>query len=101
MNRYSKLENLKTLEGRRYIKNAIYPDIPVSADDTYVIATIGDRYDTLAFQFYKDVSLWWIIATANPSNASDSLVITPGAQLRIPANPQNVVALYDNLNKNR
>jgi len=66
MNRYSKLENLKTLEGRRYIKNAIYPDIPVSADDTYVIATIGDRYDTLAFQFYKDVSLWWIIATANP-----------------------------------
>ena len=51
MNRYSKLENLKTLEGRRYIKNAIYPDIPVSADDTYVIATIGDRYDTLAFQF--------------------------------------------------
>jgi len=101
MNRYERLDRLKTPEGRRYIKNAIYPDIPVSADDTYVIATVGDRYDSLAMQFYKDISLWWIIATANPSSSSDSIVATPGVQLRIPASPQNIVALYNKINNER
>lgn len=101
MNRYNSIQRLKTEEGRRYIKNAVYPDVPVTADDTYVIATVGDRYDTLALQFYKDVSLWWIIASANPSSSSDSIVATPGTQLRIPANPQDIVALYNRLNNER
>lgn len=101
MNRYSKIENSKTTEGRRFISNAVYPDIPEEADDTYVITTVGDRYDTLAYQFYKDVSLWWVIASANPTAPTDSVVITPGIQLRIPSNPQKIVASYDSLNKNR
>lgn len=101
MNRYQNIDNLKSEEGKRYIKNAVYPDIPESSDDIYVITTVGDRYDTLAQQFYKDTSLWWIIATANPSNKTSSLVPTPGVQLRIPANPSSIVSKYVRLNQSR
>lgn len=101
MNRYSDIDRLRDDDGKRYVKNAIYPDIPETSDDTYVITTVGDRYDTLAQQFYKDVTLWWIIATANPSSASDSLVPTPGKQIRIPANPQSIVTAYRDLNNKR
>jgi|TARA_R110000851_G_scaffold71870_2_gene159674 hypothetical protein len=101
MNRYTTIGKEKTIEGRRYIQNAIYPDIPETEDDIYVITTVGDRYDTLAQQYYSDLSLWWIIATANPTANSDSLVITPGIQIRIPGSPSKIVGLYESLNKKR
>ena len=101
MNRYTKIKTSNTESGRRYIFNAVYPDIPATADDTYVITTGGDRYDTLAHQFYGDNSLWWIISTANPGSNTDSLSAKPGLQLRIPANPQTVIDSYNRLNEIR
>lgn len=101
MNRYSTIDVNKTEEGKRYINNSIYPDIPETVDDIYVMTTVGDRYDILAHQFYRDSSLWWIIASANPQNTTDSLVPTPGTQLRIPANQNDIVSKYEQLNKKR
>jgi len=101
MNRYTNIKKSKTEIGRRYIFNAMYPDIPATANDTYVITTGGDRYDTLAQQFYGDKSLWWIISTANPGSNTDSLSAKPGIQLRIPANPQTVIDRYNTLNRIR
>jgi len=101
MNRYSTIEEVKTSEGRRYLQSNIYPDIPETADDIYVMTTVGDRYDTLAHAFYRDSSLWWIIASANPQNKSDSLVPEPGVQLRIPANQNEIISKYEELNRKR
>ena len=101
MNRYSTIDVNKTEEGKRYINNSIYPDIPETVDDIYVMTTVGDRYDILAHQFYRDASLWWIIASAKPQNTTDSLVPTPGTQLRIPANQNDIVSKYEQLNKKR
>jgi hypothetical protein len=101
MNRYQTISQSKTEDGVRYLENSIYPDIPETADDIYVIATVGDRYDTLASQFYKDSSLWWIIASANPTSATDSIVATPGVQLRIPANHPSIISKYNDLNNKR
>jgi nucleoid-associated protein YgaU len=98
--RYIENKELKSQSGRRYRINSIYPTIPASANDTYIITTGGDRYDTLALQFYKDTSLWWIIAAANNSK-KDSLAVEPGIQLRIPANPSSVVSEYNRLNNIR
>lgn len=100
MGRYTGIDTKKTSEGRRYISNPIYPDIPLSSDDFYIISSIGDRYDTLAAQFYGDSRLWWVIASANNYEKA-SLVVTPGVQLRIPANINEVLDLYDNINSNR
>ena len=101
MSRYRSIKGAVTEEGRRYTVNAVYPDIPTTVDDIYVITTGGDRYDTLAQQFYKNKSFWWIISTANPGSNTDSLSVKPGIQLRIPANPTDVIKAYDRINKIR
>lgn len=98
--RYQTIEELKSDSGRRYFKNAIYPEIPVSEDDIYVITTGGDRYDTLAQQFYGDSRLWWVIAAANTSK-TDGLIVKPGIQLRIPADGEAAKAQFEQFNENR
>ena len=101
MNRYSNLPTIVDLETLKtsYI-NIKYPGIPTSPLDIYVFVAQGDRYDTLAQQFYKDSSLWWAIASANTS-VRDNLVVKPGVQLRIPLSKQRVLQLYRSINSNR
>lgn len=99
-NRYRDIQHSRTSDGVEYINNPIYPEIPLSDQDYYVISTGGDRYDTLAQQFYSDYSLWWIIAMANNSERA-SLIVEPGIQLRIPANKENILQLYRDINKSR
>jgi len=98
LNRFTNIPVLKSEKGKRYYKNVIYPEIPLSDDDIYVIATGGDRYDKIALQFYHNEDYWWIISAAN-TGATDSLVITPGTQLRIPANPLQYQQQFEELNR--
>jgi nucleoid-associated protein YgaU len=98
MNRYDSIKILKTLEGADYLTTTKYPEIPRSTNDYYVITTAGDRYDLLAQQFYKDGTLWWIIAYANNSQQA-SLVVKPGIQLRIPGNLDTILENYKKANK--
>ena len=100
-NRYRTILRSKTEEGREYTSNPIYPDIPETPDDIYLITTGGDRYDTLAQQYYSDYTLWWIIATANSDQKRDGLIVKPGVQLRIPANKDRVLEAFENLNASR
>lgn len=98
--RYKNIKELVTTDNVRYKINTIYPEVPLSEDDFYVISTGGDRYDTLAQQFYSDHTLWWIIASANNSERA-SLIVEPGVQLRIPANKERVLRLYREINSSR
>ena len=98
--RYKNIKKLVSEQGRKYYLNPIYPDIPESSEDIYVISTGGDRYDTLANQFYNDPSLWWVIAAANTSTR-DNLIVKPGVQLRIPANKSKILELYRTANSTR
>jgi hypothetical protein len=79
--------------GSLYYTNAIYPDIPPQNSDYYVITTMEDRLDLLAFSFYQDSSLWWVIASAN-ALPGDSIYPPIGIQLRIPRDAQSVVSSY-------
>ena len=99
-NRLRNLGTLKTDTGIQYRRNPIYPEIPATEEDIYVITTGGDRYDILALQFYNDAKLWWIIAGANTGFQS-SLNIKPGIQLRIPANKDKVISEFEKINQNR
>lgn len=100
MNRYKTIENRRSELGKKYKANPIYPKIPPTVNDSYIVTTEGDRYDTLAKQFYNDVSLWWVIASANVFNNA-SLTLTPGIQLRVPANPEQAIDSFIELNNNR
>lgn len=106
MQRYSKISLNRTTLRREettnplFYRNVSYPVIPASANDIYVITDFGDRFDTLANQFYGDSRFWWVIATSNPNAVSfDSLAPEPGTQLRIPSSPQSAMELYNKLNK--
>ena len=90
----------KVLDRKRYYTTIKYPEIPLSVDDFYVITTIGDRLDNLAYQFYEDVNLWWVITSANPDIIKrDSFMLEPGIEIRIPADLQTLLENFEELNK--
>lgn len=98
--RYEILTRLKDSNSRLYLANPIYPTIPETVDDFYIISTQGDRYDLLSDRFYGNREYWWIIASANNS-VKDGVNIPPGVQIRIPANLRFILERYENLNNNR
>lgn len=94
----SRYQNIKTtklnLTGSLYYQTNVYPEIQPTNNDYYVITTVDDRLDLLAFDFYQDSSLWWIIASAN-ALPGDSIYPPIGVQLRIPTNIQSILNNYN------
>lgn len=101
MTRYENAPILTTTNYRPYYKNRYYPNIPLSESDVYVITTVGDRLDSLAFSYYNDATLWWIIAAANNNITKGALYPAPGTQLRIPTDLNGVLQLINNFNQVR
>ena len=101
MIRYENTPILTTSNYRPYYKSKYYPNIPLSESDVYVITTIGDRLDSLAYSYYNDSTLWWIIAMANNNITKGALYPIPGTQLRIPTNLNSVLNLYNQFNQAR
>ena len=58
MRRYNTTPVIKSPNEKRMYATTRYPQIPRSFSDIYVYTTIGDRFDTLALQYYSDSSLW-------------------------------------------
>lgn len=99
MSRYDGLTILSSSRGKQYYQNVMYPDIPVSSNDIYVITDFLDRLDLIANDYYNDATLWWIISVANADfMSSDTLFIPEGTQLRIPSDVQSVIQAYNELN---
>lgn len=83
--RYERNQVQKLKDGREVYRTKIYPNVPLRDSDIYIVTQGGDRLDTLAYQYYGDQSLWWIIATAN--NIHDAPFAVPdGTILRVPKN---------------
>jgi hypothetical protein len=82
------------ITGSTYYQTNIYPEIPPVNSDYYIITTVGDRLDLIAYDFYQDASLWWVIASAN-SLPGDSIYAPVGIQLRVPVNLQTVINEYN------
>ena len=99
--RYNNSTILNTSKNKPYFKGKQYPNIPLSETDVYVITTVGDRLDSIAYSYYKDVNLWWIIAAANNNATKGSLFPVPGTQLRIPTNAAYVINLFNRFNQAR
>jgi phage tail protein X len=67
----------------------------------YVITTVGDRLDSLAYSYYRDSTLWWVISMANNNITKGALYPAPGTQLRIPTDITAVVRQFNQFNKVR
>lgn len=99
----SRVKNINLKIGtnnKPYYKNIKYPDIPLSENDIYVVTTAGDRLDSIAYQFYKDIRLWWVISSANPDVIRrDSFNLKPNLEIRIPANINVILEVFKDINK--
>ena len=98
MKRYSPIPTKKSPDGNQMYKTTRYPEVPRTQEDTYVYTTAGDRFDTLAQQYYGDSTLWWIISIANGNLNQNSLTPPIGSQIRIPSNPTPIIAEYEIIN---
>lgn len=97
MNRYEYNQIQLDEDSVRSLSVTIYPIIYPQNTDIYIVTSEGDRLDLIAFKFYKDVSLWWIIAEANSIDRG-SLIVRGGVQLRIPTNISEILSEYRKLN---
>ena len=93
--RYQTIPLIKaSVTGSVYYQTNIYPEIQPTNADYYVITTVDDRLDLIAYDFYQDSTLWWVIASAN-ALPGDSMYPPVGMQLRIPTNIQGVLSSYN------
>ena len=77
-------ENRIKYEGYDCLETHYMQEIPYRTEDIYytVPKNLENRLDTISFNFYGDVNLWWVIALA--SNIKYSLEVPKGTVLRIP-----------------
>ena len=91
---FTHVSSLDVENKRRYYDTLLDPTIEKQLDDIYVICSIGERLDLLAYKYYSDATLWWIIAAANPELRKDSLYLEAGVQVRVPRDYQRVLTLF-------
>jgi len=98
MKRYDATQITNRFDGKRVYKTTQYPDIKPQESDTIVISNEGDYLDTLAYRYYGDPTLWWIIALANGLGKA-RMSVQPGLQLRVPINVNNILVQFHNINQ--
>jgi hypothetical protein len=55
----------------------------------------------MAYTYYRDSELWWVISVANNNVTKGLLFPVPGTQLRIPQNINSILNQYNKFNKAR
>jgi hypothetical protein len=96
MNRYNTSNVGKGYDGKRFFRTTSYPPIPNDPSDIYMIASSEDFLDELANRFYKDTTLWWVIAQAN--GIRGTLKPKSGQQLRLPGNINSIITRFNEAN---
>ena len=95
MKRYSTTRRKLDKSGVEVYRTTYYPQIPISDNDKFVRPVDGDRLDTLAYRYYGDITLWWVIAKANGIKGKvvtsvDDVLRIPGDISRIKENFRNI-----------
>lgn len=85
-----KNEDKKTIYSQTY-----YPEIGFYEDDVYIITSTQDRFDLIAYDFWGDKDLWWVVPMVNNLECN-SFFPPVGIQLRI---PRNIIDILNKFNK--
>lgn len=97
MKRYNQISIHNRYDGKRVYNTTTYPIILPSPSDIFVISNEGDFLDTLAYKYYGDPTLYWIIAVIN-NIGKGRMSIEPGLTLRIPSNVNDIINKFNNIN---
>jgi phage tail protein X len=97
MRRYGTTDIKTRWDGKKVYTITQYPDIPQKDTDITVISNDGDFLDALAFKYYQDPTLWWILALTN-NIGKGKMSVPGGLQLRVPTDINNILNEFNNLN---
>ena len=83
MRRYESVSDvIKDRTVKRY-STSRYPFVPFRDTDIYIIGRSRQRLDNLAYEYYGDPKLWWVIAEVN-NIGKGTLSVPVNKRLRIP-----------------
>jgi len=100
MSRYNNTRLKRKPSGERVYSYTLYPKIPIKNSDVFITPTYGDRLELLANKYYKDPTLWWIIAQANGIKGFTALYTENfKGQLRIPTEIQDILSEFSLMNR--
>ena len=88
--RYNNTKVKISRDGKRVLRPTIYPKIPIKDSDIFIYPKFGDRLDNLAYKYYKDTTLWWIIAKANGLDEAH-IGLALDEQIRIPMDITSII----------
>jgi nucleoid-associated protein YgaU len=97
MKRYTSTPTQNRFDGKRVYKTTTYPVIVPLPTDIQVVSNEGDYLDSLAYKYYGDPTLFWVIALAN-NLGKGRLSVPPGLTLRIPVNVNDLIDQFNRLN---
>ena len=97
MNRYELTSIDKRFDGKRFYRSTFYPTIPLKPSDIYITTNETMFLDKLAYDYYQDKTLWWIIYRANALSGG-CLSVPIGIQLRIPMDTSTILQNFKKIN---
>ena len=97
MKRYLNTKRKINKTGQRVYGTTYYPRIEIEDSDTFIYPKDGDRLDTLAYKYYGDITLWWVIAKANGIKGKAALSVDE--ILRIPGNITRILENFRRINR--
>lgn len=93
--RYITATVVKDNNEKRKLSSTIIQSTTNQDGDVYIKTTSIERLDKLAYTFYGDASLWWILATEN-ALGKGTLIVPPDTRMRIP-NPDTIQQYINNI----
>tara|TARA_A100001391_G_C5064348_1_gene276817 strand:- start:146 stop:454 length:309 start_codon:yes stop_codon:yes gene_type:complete len=97
-NRYKEMTRKKSsTNGSPFLKPTFYPDIPERDTDIIHLVRYGERLELLAYRYYGDTALWWIISRANNLDPSD-IGLKAATELRIPQDTGDILREFSAIN---
>jgi hypothetical protein len=97
MNRYSSTPTTTRWDGKRVYQTTQYPVIQPQDSDAIIISNETMYLDSLAYTYYNDPTLWWVIALRN-NIGKGKLNVPSGIQLFIPTNINDILVQFNALN---
>jgi len=96
--RYANISSSIRWDGKQVYSSVTYPIVTPQDSDITIITNDTTYIDSLAYKYYGDYSLYWIISLANSGLGNGRLSVPAGLQLRIPMNVNSIITSFKNLN---
>ena len=97
MKRYNTTNIINRWDGKKVYLTTQYPVIEPQSSDIIIISNESDYLDNLAYKYYGDPTLWWVIALAN-NIGKGKMSVPSGFQIRIPMDINSILSQFNNLN---